>query len=71
LEFFNSIGKSCRPRILIQIGRSTSLSRLRFRKLAELGHGDPAQGERRHGVPKRDPLERAQGVACLECSPPP
>ena len=28
----------------------------------------PAQGERRRVVPKRDPLERAQGVACLECS---
>jgi hypothetical protein len=43
-------------------------STLGFRKLAELSHGDPAQGERRRVVPKREPLERAQGVACLECS---
>ena len=40
---------------------------LGFRELAELSHGDPAQGERGRVVPKRDPLERAQGVACLEC----
>ena len=37
------------------------------RKLAKLSHGDPAQGERGRVVPKRDPLERAQGVACFEC----
>ena len=40
---------------------------LGFRKLAELSHGDPAQGERGRVVPKRDLLERGQGVACLEC----
>jgi len=34
-----------------------------FRKLAELGHGDPTQGERGRVVAKRDPLERPQGVA--------
>ncbi len=35
--------------------------------LAASRSSDPAQGERGRVVPKRDPLERAQGVACLEC----
>jgi hypothetical protein len=39
-----------------------------FRKLAELGHGDPTQSERGRVVPKRNQLECSQGVACLECS---
>ena len=38
-----------------------------LRKLTELSHGDPAQSERGRVVSKRDPLERTQGVAGLEC----
>jgi hypothetical protein len=38
--------------------RCAPQEQLRFRKLAELSHGDPAQGERGRVVPKRDPLER-------------
>jgi hypothetical protein len=47
--------------------RRAAQEHLGFRKLAELSHGDPAQRERGRVVPKRDPLERAQGVAALEC----
>jgi len=48
--------------------RRASQEHLGLRELAELSHGDPAQGERGRVVPKRDALERAQRVACLKCS---
>jgi hypothetical protein len=37
-----------------------------FRELAELGHGDAAQGERGCVVPQRDPLERAERITRAE-----
>jgi hypothetical protein len=37
-----------------------------FREIAELGHGDAAQRERRRVLPQRDPLERAERIAGAE-----
>jgi len=59
-------GCVCHASSLAPNERAAPREHFRFRKLAELSHGDPAQGERGRVVPKRDLLQRSQRVAGFE-----